>query len=147
MLLKIIKTVVGWIKELWELLKIISDIAPVQTATSHHKQTLTSNTRANVLHGHRSSERALEVVRHRYIEVDGYAENFRIDRLGRYDLLQIERFCENFVFVSSDAIDDFVDETIDYAKSFIDGSEVLWLPKGDCIEFAYHHHPALADVL
>lgn len=147
MLRKVIKTIIGWFKELWELLKVISDIAPVQQSTLHRNQTTSSNTRLNALHDHRSSERLPEVARHRYVEVDGYAENFRIDRLGRYDLLQIERFCENFVFVGSDAIDDFVDATINYAKSYVDDDDVLWVPKGDCIEFAYHHHPGLADVL
>lgn len=146
MLRKIIKTIIDWVKELWELLKVISDIAPGKTAHQQRNHFKT-NTRPNALHDRSSSERYPEVVRHRYIEVDGYAENFRIDRIGRYDIMQIEKFLENFVYVSTDAIDDFVDETINYKQSIIDGVDVLWVPKSECIEFAYHHHPALADVL
>jgi len=145
MLRKIINTIICWAKELWEILKVISDIAPSQvTKTSSNHHSSTTNTRPNAL---RSWHSADEVQRHRYIELDGFAENLRIDRLGRYDLHQIAAFAENFVYVSSEAVDEFIDETINYKCSIIDGDEVLWAPKGDCIEFAYNQYSALADLL
>ncbi len=147
MLQKIINCIVNWLKELWELLKVIGDIAPEKQTTPALTPVTKTNVRRNALHDWRPSERLPEVIRHRYIEVDGVADNFRIDRLGRYDLLQIERFCENLVYVSPDAINDFIDDTINYQRSIIDGEDVLWVPKGDCIEWAYHQYPALADVL
>lgn len=147
MLRKIIKTIIGWAKELWELLKVISDIAPGQTTTSHRNQNITTNTRRNALHDWRTSEALSEVQRHRYIELDGYAENLRIDRSGRYDLNQLAKFAENFVYVSTEAIDEFIDESINYKCSIVDDVEVLWVPKGDCIEWAYNQYSALADLL
>ena len=147
MLRKIIKTIIGWVKELWELLKVISDIAPSQTTTSHRNHLVVTNTRKNALHDWRSSERLSEVERHRYIELDGYAENLRIDRSGRYDLKQLAKFTENFVYVSHEDIDEFIDESINYKCSIVDDVEVLWVPKGDCIEWAYNQYSALADLL
>jgi hypothetical protein len=145
MLRKIINTIIGWAKELWEILKIISDITPAQTTeTSSNHHSSTTNSRPNAL---RSRQAADEVQRHRYIELEGFAENLRIDRLGRYDLHQIAAFAENFVYVSSEAVDEFIDESINYKCSIIEGSEVLWVPKDDCIEFAYHQYSALADLL
>ncbi|QDP02199.1 hypothetical protein [Thalassotalea sp. PS06] len=147
MLIKFLKNILKWCKELWELLKVVADIHP-NTPTYSYSEPVTKKTqRPNVLHNWQSGDRSTEVARHRYIEVDGYAENFRIDRLGRYDLLQIERFCENLVYISPDAINDFIDETIYYKRSIIDGEDVLWVPKGDCIEWAYHQYPAFADLL
>lgn len=143
MLQKIIKTIIGWAKELWELLKVLSDIAPVPKTTCT-QVTSSTNTRPNALHDWRSAD---EVQRHRYLELEGFADNLRIDRLGRYDLHQIAAFAENFVYVSSEAVDDFIDNTVNYKCSIIDGNEVLWVPKGDCIEFAYHQYSALADLL
>lgn len=145
MLRKIINTIIGWVKELWELLKVFSDIAPANT-TPRNQLSLssTTNTRPNVLHGWKSAD---EVQRHRYLELEGFAENLRIDRLGRYDLNQIAAFAENFVYVSPGAVDEFIDESINYKCSIIDGNEVLWVPKGDCIEFTYHLYSALADLL
>lgn len=147
MLIKIIKTIIGWATEIWELLKVISDIAPGKTTTQHRNQTTTIKARENVLHDWRSSAALSEVVRHRYIELDGYAENLRIDRSGRYDLNQIAKFAENFVYVSSEAIDEFIDETINYKCSIVDNVEVLWMPKDDCIDWAYNQYSALADLL
>lgn len=147
MLRKIIKTIIGWAKELWELLKVISDIASTQTTTSNRNHSTTTHTRRNALHDWRSSEALSEVARHRYIELDGYADNLRIDRSGRYDLNQLAKFAENFVYVSSEAIDEFIDESINYKCSIVDDVEVLWVPKGDCIEWAYNQYSALADLL
>jgi len=147
MLRKVIKTIIGWFKELWELLKVISDIAPVQQTTSNYNHSTTTNTRLNALHDWRASDCLSEVQRHRYIELDGYAENLRIDRSGRYDLNQLAKFAENFVYVSTEAIDEFIDETINYKCSIVDNIEVLWVPKGDCIEWTYNQYSPLADLL
>lgn len=148
MLRKTIQTIISWVKELWELLKAISQIAPPQPTTSYRNQySTTTNTRRNALHDWRPSEPLSEVQRHRYIELEGYADNLRIDRLGRYDLNQIAKLAENFVYVSTEAIEDFIDETINYKCSIIDNAEVLWVPKGDCIEWAYNQYSALADLL
>ena len=145
MLRKIIDIIIGWAKELWAILKVISDIAPAQTTeTSSHHHSSTTSTRPNALHSWQAAD---EVQRHRYIELDGFAESLRIDRLGRYDLHQIAAFAENFVYVSSEAVDEFIDETINYKCSIIEGNEVLWVPKADCIEFAYNQYSALADLL
>lgn len=146
MLLRIIKTIIGWVKEIWELLKVISDITPQQNQNNWknaNNSKIITNSRENVLHDWQSPE----VARHRYIELEGYSDNFRIDRLGRYDIFQLQRFAENFVYVSSDAIDDFVDETVNYKRSIVDGQDVLWVPKGDVIEWSYHQYSALADLL
>tara|TARA_R110001583_G_scaffold76235_1_gene208912 strand:+ start:2624 stop:3055 length:432 start_codon:yes stop_codon:yes gene_type:complete len=143
MLIKIIKTIIGWIQEIWELLKVISDITPIK-ATGNFRNSNPSSTRLNALHQRKSNE---EVIRHRYLELDGFAENLRIDCLGRYDLNQIAEFSENFVYVSPEAVDEFIDDTINYKCSIIEGKEVLWVPKADCIEFAYHQYSALADLL
>lgn len=51
------------------------------------------------------------------------------------------------MYVGSKAIDDLVDETVNYKRSIIDGQDVFWVPKGDVIEWAYHQYSALADLL
>lgn len=147
MLSRIIKSIITWVKEIWQLLKVISDIAPqsnLNNGNNHINRKINTSPKSNASKDWRSSE---EVQRHRYLELEGFADNLRIDRLGRYDLHQIAAFAENFVYVSTEAVDDFIDDTVNYKCSIIDGNEVLWVPKGDCIEFAYNQYSALADLL
>lgn len=142
----LLKKLISWLKELWSLFEVIDEIVPTKSHSS-----------SNVIPLNKASpQRSIwvddidpmpEVVSHRYVELEGYAESLHIDRRGRYDLNQIALFAENFVWISPDAIDEFIDNSMDYVRSFIKGKPVLWLSKDDCIEWAYHQYSALADLL
>ena len=149
MLKKLFQKILSWLRELWSLLKLIDE------AVSKERDTTSNNTysakpksnraRRNALHQYDGDEPS--VVRHRYIELDGYAESLRIDERGRYDLNQISRFAENFVWIDANAIDEFIDSGIEYDTEYTDGSDVLWVDKDECIEWVYMQHSAIADLL
>ena len=146
---KLLNTLIRWAKELWSLFEIIEEVVPAGATTSpstpiitYEPQMLEPKRRVRWFEQPQS-----RIARHRYIELDGFAENFRIDQRGRYDILQLAKFAEHFVWVCQDAVEEFIDDSMDYDKEFIDGSHVLWLNKADCIEFCYHQYSALADLL
>ena len=147
---KLLNTIIRWAKEIWSLFEIIEEVVPAGATFSPSPQPTTyrkpSLSKPNRYTAWREEPKP-KVSRHRYIEVEGYAENLRIDQHGRYDILQLAKFAESFVWISQDSVEEFVDDTMDFDKDFIDGSHVLWLNKADCIEWAYHQYSALADLL
>lgn len=141
MLRKLFNKLISWLKEIWTLFEIIDDVVPAGSASPSIHKTPASQPKQTWL----QAEPAL--TRHRYIELEGYAENLRIDQHGRYDLRQLARFAENFVWVSPEVLDEFLDDTMDYDHDFAEGQRVTWLNKADCIEFCYHQYSPLADLL
>ncbi len=142
----LLKKLLCWLKEIWSLFKVIDGAVSKE---SRGKSCPSVSTRSNAL---ASSARATlsyptATVRHRYVELDGYAENLRIDSRGRYDLRQLARFAENFVWISPDSVDEFITGGMDYDTDYIDGNRVLWLDKTECIEWSYLQYSALSDLL
>ncbi|WNJ95427.1 hypothetical protein RND59_15085 [Vibrio ruber] len=138
---------ISWLKELWSLFEIIDEVVP---AGAHF-----TSTKLKPNNTHIPSPQPTQdwtpvkptIARHRYIELEGYAENFRIDNRGRYDLRQLIRFAENFVWISPDILDHFLEPSMDYDHDIVQGQRVTWLNKDDCIEFCYHQYSPLADLL
>lgn len=155
---RLFKKILSWLREIWSLFKVIDDAIPKHRhlfpvpATSPHKPQVTHDhpsiqKRRNALQTWEFEEDEPSVVRHRYIELDGYSENLRIDERGRYDLYQLGRFAENFIWIAPNEVDDFVADGIEHATEYIDGSNVLWVDKSDCIEWAFLQYSAIADLL
>ncbi len=137
----LLKKLISWLQEIWSLFQIIDEVVPAGANFSPHKNPVRTPTKQEWIQAKPT------IARHRYIELEGYAENLRIDQHGRYDLRQLARFAENFVWVSPDILDEFLDDTMDYDHDFLEGQRVTWLNKGDCIEFCYHQYSPIADLL
>lgn len=145
------KKILMWLREIWSLLKVIDDAISKhqQKSTSRPKNTasVTSTAaRRNALQDCAYQSKGSVAVRHRYIELEGYAESLRIDGQGRYDLNQLARFTKNFIWVAPNDVTDFLDG-IEHSVDYIDGDSVLWVDKADCIEWAYLQYSALAELL
>ena len=138
------KKLLSWFRELWSLFKAIDGAVSKESKS----KTYTSvNKRSNALTPSSSLSYQSPAIRHRYVELEGYAENLRIDSRGRYDLRQLARFAENFVWISPDSVDEFITGGMDYEADYIDGRRVLWLDKTECIEWSYLQYSALSDLL
>ncbi|ACJ29939.1 hypothetical protein swp_3233 [Shewanella piezotolerans WP3] len=134
----------SWLREIWSLFKTIDGAVSKE---SQSKIITPTNTRSNALTPTSSLSYQSPAIRHRYVELEGYAENLRIDSKGRYDLRQLARFAENFVWISPDSIDEFITGGMDYDTDYIDGQRVLWLDKTECIEWSYLQYSPLSDLL
>lgn len=139
---QLFKKLLSWLKEVWDLFKVIDSAVPKESkpATQTHKQT------SGVISSPKLSYQS-PTIRHRYVELEGYAVNLRIDSQGRYDLRQLARFAENFVWISPDSVDGFITGGMDYETDYIDANPVLWLDKSECIEWAYLQYSPLSDLL
>lgn len=137
----LLKKMMSWLQEIWSLFQIIDEVVPAGTNFSPHKNPVRTPPKQEWIQAKPT------IARHRYLELEGYAENLRIDQRGRYDLRQLAKFAENFVWVSPDILDEYLDDTMDYDHDFLEGQRVTWLNKGDCIEFCYHQYSPLADLL
>ncbi|MGI2000124.1 hypothetical protein [Shewanella frigidimarina] len=138
------KKLLSWFREIWSLFKAIDGAVSKEPQSKIHTPT---NTRSNVLTPTSKLSYQSPAIRHRYVELEGYAESLRIDSRGRYDLRQLARFAENFVWISSDSVDEFITAGMDYDTDYIDGQKVLWLDKTECIEWSYLQYSALSDLL
>lgn len=139
---KLLNKLITWLKEIWSLFEIIDEVVPAGAnfVPSTQPQPPIPTTPTWI-------PSKPTVARHRYIEVDGYAENLRIDQHGRYDLRQLIRFAENFVWISPDILDEYLDDSMNYDHDIVDGQRVTWLNKDECIEFCYHQYSPIADLL
>ncbi|WP_394391018.1 hypothetical protein [Shewanella woodyi] len=140
------KKLLSWLREIWSLFKVIDGAVSKE---SQSKSYTSSNKRPNALTHSPSPTLSYQspAIRHRYVELEGYAENLRVDSKGRYDLRQLARFAENFVWIGPDSIDEFITGGMDYDTDYIDGQRVLWLDKTECIEWAYLQYSPLSDLL
>jgi len=149
----LLKKIVSWLREIWSLFKVIDDVIPkehlraIRNTSQLTQQSTSTYPRRNSLQTWSSQDNASSVARHRHIELEGYSESFRIDKRGRYDLNQLARFAENFVWVAPNEVDDFIADNIEHDIDYIDGTTVLWTEKSDCIEWAFIQYSALADLL
>jgi hypothetical protein len=151
----LLKKILSWLREVWNLLKVIDEAIPAYHSnlpTKNTRQQLPQSThptheRKNVLQIWESKSNSPLPIRHRYIELDGYSDRFRIDNKGRYDLNQIAKFTENFVWIGPNDIQEFINDGIKHTVDYIDGVSVLWVDKDECIEWAYHQYSAIADLL
>lgn len=132
---------ISWLREIWSLFEIIDEVVPAGAHFTPVRQP-PSEPASNQWLPSKS-----KLARHRYIELEGYAENLRIDNRGRYDLRQLAQFAENFVWVSPNILDEFLEPSMDYDHDIVSGQRVTWLNKADCIEFCYHQYSPLADLL
>ena len=142
---KLFKKIFSVFRQLWDLMKKISETTP----TAHQQKTSFTHTpskpKIELIEKDRTAF-SRQTIRHRYIELEGYAESLRIDPAGRYDLKQLARFAENFVYVHSSSIPEFVD-SINYDFDYVDGQRVLWIEKSDAVEWCYMQYSPLADLL
>jgi hypothetical protein len=138
----LLNKLVSWLKEIWSLFEIIDEVVPSgATFTPTRSAPIKTPPKQEWIQAKPT------IARHRYIELEGYADNLRIDQRGRYDLRQLAQFAENFVWVSPEVLDEFLDDTMDYDHDIAEGKRVTWLNKADCIEFCYHQYSPLADLL
>ena len=157
---QLFKRILSWLREIWSLFKVIDEaipkpqyrhLSPASTPPQFRphitRTTPPAQPRRNMLKTWGSEVDEPSVIRHRYLELDGYSESLRIDEQGRYDLNQLASFAENFVWISSNEVEDFVADNIDYSTEYINGKEVLWVNKSDCIEWAFLQYSAIADLL
>ncbi|MCL1148069.1 hypothetical protein L2747_18865 [Shewanella marinintestina] len=138
------KKLLSWLREIWSIFKAIDSAVSKESQSKTHTPT---NTRSNALTPTSTLSYQSPAIRHRYVELEGCAENLRIDSRGRYDLRQLARFAENFVWISPDSVDEFITGGMDYDTDYIDGKRVLWLDKTECIEWSYLQYSALSDLL
>lgn len=138
------KKLLSWLREIWSIFKAIDGAVSKESKSKIHTSI---NKRSNVLTPTSILSYQSPAIRHRYVELEGYAESLRIDSRGRYDLRQLARFAENFVWISPDSVDEFITGGMDYDSDYVDGQRVLWLDKTECIEWAYLQYSALSDLL
>lgn len=138
------KKLLSWLREIWSIFKAIDGAVSKESKNTTHSS---SNKRSNALTPTATLSYKSPAIRHRYVELEGYSESLRIDSCGRYDLRQLARFAENFVWISPDSVDEFITGGMDYDSDYIDGQRVLWLDKTECIEWAYLQYSALSDLL
>jgi len=154
------KKILSWLREIWSLFKVIDDaipkpqyrqFSPIHSPQQYSPQ-ITRNTppakqRSNVLQTRGSKDNEPSVIRHRYIELDGYDESLRVNEQGQYDLNQLAKFAENFIWVGPNDVNDFIEDGIEHDVEYIDGTCVLWVSKEDAIEWAFLQYSAIADLL